>query len=105
MNWSAPSVDASLCYIKLVNASYGNYTQTGDKEMLKTYATKLEDNQVKALKKLSAETKIPQAELVRQAIDLFLEKFKADRERLEFLKRLDARLDEDKEALKRLAKL
>lgn len=73
--------------------------------MLKTYATKLEERQVKALRRLSKETKIPQADLVRQAIDLLLEKLKSDRERLEFLKRLDARLEEDKEALARLAQL
>ncbi|MCS6903690.1 MAG: ribbon-helix-helix domain-containing protein [Candidatus Bipolaricaulota bacterium] len=73
--------------------------------MLKTYATKLEERQVKELRRLSKETKIPQAELMRQAIDLLLEKLKADQERLEFLKRLDARLEEDKEALERLAQL
>lgn len=73
--------------------------------MLKNFATKLEERQVKELKKLSEETKIPQAELVRQAIDLFLEKKKDEQERLNFLKRLDDRLDEDKETLERLARL
>ena len=73
--------------------------------MLKTYAAKLEERQIEALKKLSQETKIPQAELLRQAVDLLLEKWQRDRERLEFLKRLDGRLEEDKEALQRLAEL
>ncbi len=73
--------------------------------MLKTYAAKLEERQIEALRKLSEETKIPQAELLRQAVDLFLEKWSKDRERLEFLKRLDERLEEDREALERLAKL
>ncbi len=73
--------------------------------MLKTYAAKLEERQIEALKKLSQETKIPQAELLRQAVDLLLEKWQRDRERLEFLKRLDERLEEDKEALQRLAEL
>lgn len=73
--------------------------------MLKTYAAKLEERQIEALRKLSEETKIPQAELLRQAVDLLLEKWAKDRERLEFLKRLDERLEEDREALERLAKL
>jgi hypothetical protein len=73
--------------------------------MLKTYAAKLEERQIDALRKLSEETKIPQAELLRQAVDLLLEKWAKDRERLEFLKRLDERLEEDREALERLAKL
>jgi len=73
--------------------------------MLKTYATKLEERQIEALKRLSRETKIPQAELLRQAVDLLLEKWQRDRERLEFLKRLDERLEEDREALQRLAEL
>ena len=73
--------------------------------MLKTYATKLEERQIEALRKLSQETKIPQAELLRQAVDLLLEKWQRHRERLEFLKRLDERLEEDREALQRLAEL
>jgi len=73
--------------------------------MLKTYATKLEERQIEALRKLSQETKIPQAELLREAVDLLLEKWQRHRERLEFLKRLDERLEEDREALQRLAEL
>ncbi len=73
--------------------------------MLKTYAAKLEERQIEALKKLSQETKVPQAELLRQAVDLLLAKLQADQERLEFIKRLDERLEEDREAMERLAKL
>ncbi|HID55732.1 TPA: ribbon-helix-helix domain-containing protein [Candidatus Poribacteria bacterium] len=73
--------------------------------MLKTYAAKLEERQIEALKKLSRETKIPQAELLRQAVDLLLERWQSDQERLEFIKRLDKRLEEDKEAMEHLAKL
>ena len=65
----------------------------------------MEERQIEALRKLSQETKIPQAELLRQAVDLLLEKFERDQERLEFLKRLDERLEEDKGALQRLAEL
>lgn len=73
--------------------------------MLKTYAAKLEERQIEALKKLSQETKIPQAELLRQAVDLLLEKLQARQERLEFLRRVDEDLEEDREAMERLSRL
>ena len=73
--------------------------------MLKTYAGKLEERQIKALKCLSKETKIPQAELLRQAVDLLLERWRGDQERLEFLRRVDEDLEEDREAMERLARL
>ena len=73
--------------------------------MLKTYAAKLEEQQIEGLRKLSKGTKIPQAELLRQAVDLLLERWRSDQERLEFIRRLDGRLDEDREAMERLAKL
>lgn len=73
--------------------------------MLKTYAAKLEERQIKALQKLSQETKIPQAELLRQAVDLLLRRWQADQERLEFLKRVDEDLEEDREAMERLSQL
>jgi len=73
--------------------------------VLKTCAAKLEERQVELLKRLSQETKIPQAELLRQAVDLLLQKWQRDQERLEFIKRLDERLEEDREAMERLANL
>ena len=73
--------------------------------MLKTYAAKLEERQIEALKRLSRDTKVPQAELLRQAVDLLLEKRQAEQERLEFLNRLDKRLEEDRAAMERLANL
>lgn len=73
--------------------------------MLKTYAAKLEERQIEFLRKLSQETKIPQAELLRQAVDLLLQKWQRDQECLEFIKRLDKRLEEDREAMERLADL
>ncbi|MFB6272845.1 MAG: ribbon-helix-helix domain-containing protein [Salinibacter sp.] len=72
---------------------------------MKTYAAKLEERQIEALKELSKQTKVPQAELLREAVDLLIEKRRNELERLEFLKRLDARLDEDQEALDRLSEL
>ena len=73
--------------------------------MLKTYAAKLEERQIEFLRRLSQETKIPQAELLRQAVDLLLQKWQRDQERLEFIKRLGKRLEEDREAMERLADL
>lgn len=73
--------------------------------MLKTYAAKLEERQIEALRELSETTGVPQAELLRQAVDLLLEKRTAERERLEFLRRVDQDLDEDREAMERLARL
>ncbi len=73
--------------------------------LLKTYAAKLEERQIEALKRLSRDTKVPQAELLRQAVDLLLEKRQAEQERLEFLNRLDKRLEEDRAAMERLANL
>lgn len=73
--------------------------------MLKTYAAKLEERQIEALKHLSQETKVPQAELLRQAIDLLLEKWQSDREQLKFLKRVDEDLEEDREAMEQLSRL
>lgn len=72
--------------------------------MLKMYAARLEEQQVEALKALSNETRIPQAQLLRQAVDLLIERWKVDRDRLAFLRRLETRLDEDRGALGRLAK-
>lgn len=73
--------------------------------MLKTYAARLDERQIEALRNLSNEMKIPQARLLRQAVELLLEKWEADQNRLAFLRRLDQRINEDREALERLAKL
>ena len=73
--------------------------------MLKTYASKLEDQQIEALKRLSSDTKVPQAELLRQAVDLLLEKRQAEQERLEFLRHVDEDLEEDREVMEHLSRL
>ena len=73
--------------------------------MLKTYASKLEDQQIEALKRLSSATKVPQAELLRQAVDLLLEKRQAEQERLEFLRHVDEDLEEDREVMEHLSRL
>ncbi|MCI2430378.1 ribbon-helix-helix domain-containing protein [Candidatus Acetothermia bacterium] len=73
--------------------------------MLKTFATKLEERQIAALRLLSKQTKISQAELVREAIDRYLKELEKDRKRLEFLRLVDRDLEEDRDAHKRLASL
>ena len=73
--------------------------------MLKTYATRLEERQIEALRKFSQETKTSEAALLREAIDLLLERRQSDQKCSEFADRLDRRLEEDREAMERLAKL
>ena len=72
---------------------------------MKTYAAKLEERQIEALQELSKRTKVPQAELLREAVDLLIEKRREELERLAFLRRVDADLEEDRDALERLADL
>lgn len=73
--------------------------------VLKTYAGKLEERQIEALKRLSKDTKVAQAELLRQAVDLLLEKRQGEQERLEFLRHVDEDLEEDREAMEHLSRL
>ncbi len=49
------------------------------------YSTKLTPEQVKALKKISQETHIPQAVLVRQAVSMLIEEFSKKAVSLNFL--------------------
>jgi|FaiFalFF_MnMetaG_3_1042247.scaffolds.fasta_scaffold34037_2 predicted DNA-binding protein len=71
--------------------------------MLKMFATKLEERQIEALRSWSKKTKIPQSRLVREAIDRYLQEL--ERDHLEFLRRVDRDLEEDREAHTRLASL
>ena len=67
------------------------------------YSTKLTEEQVKALKRISEQTHIPQAVLVRQAINFIIEELKDKNLSLNFLSLVKHRIKEDKELLKRLA--
>jgi predicted DNA-binding protein len=67
------------------------------------YSTKLTQDQVKALKKISEQTHIPQAVLVRQAINALIEELKDKVVPVDFLKLVKKRVKEDKTLLKRLA--
>jgi len=71
---------------------------------VKDYSTKLEERQIRQLRELSKQTHIPQAVLVRQAVDLLLEKKQEELELLNFVKMIDEQMDEDQEAMQELAK-
>lgn len=67
------------------------------------YSTKLTSKQVRALHALSEKTHIPQAVLVRQAIDIFIETLDKRAVSLDFLSLVKKKVKEDRELLKRLA--
>ena len=67
------------------------------------YSTKLMPAQVKALKKISKETHIPQAVLVRQAVDIVIEELNKKAVSLNFLNLLKKRVKENGKLLKKLA--
>ena len=67
------------------------------------YSTKLAPSQVAALKKISEKTHIPQAVLVRQAIEILLDTLSKKSASLDFLSLVKKRVKEDKGLLKRLA--
>ena len=67
------------------------------------YSTKLTLEQVRALKKISEKTHIPQAVLVRQAIDILIEELNKKVSSLNFLGLVKKKVKEDNELLKRLA--
>lgn len=67
------------------------------------YSTKLASDQVKALRKISEKTHIPQAVLVRQAIEILIETLSKKSVSLDFLSLVKKRVKEDTGLLKRLA--
>lgn len=69
------------------------------------YSTKLTPEQVEALQNISEKTHIPQAVLVRQAIDIFIETLGKSAVSRNFLSLVKKKVREDKELLKRLAGL
>ncbi len=68
------------------------------------YSTKLAPEQIKALRKISEQTHIPQAVLVRQAVDILIEELSKKAASLDFLNLVKKRVKEDRGLLKRLAK-
>jgi predicted DNA-binding protein len=67
------------------------------------YSTKLASDQVEALRKISEKTHIPQAVLVRQAVEILIETLSKKSVSLDFLSLLKKRVKEDAGLLKRLA--
>lgn len=67
------------------------------------YSTKLTPEQVKALKRISDETHIPQAVLVRQAVSILIEELSKKSVSLNFLNLVKKRVKQDKGLLKKIA--
>lgn len=67
------------------------------------YSTKLTAKQVNALKKISRETHIPQAVLVRQAVDMFIGEVRSQGVSLDFLSLVRKKVRTNKPLLKKLA--
>lgn len=68
------------------------------------YSTKLTPEQIKALKKISAQTHIPQAVLVRQGVNIIIEELKDKAVSLNFRNLVKRKVKEDKDLLGKLAK-
>ena len=68
------------------------------------YSTKLTVEQIKALKKISEQTHVPQAVLVREAISLLIEELKDKAVSLNFLNLVKKTVKQDKKLLKKLAR-
>lgn len=67
------------------------------------YSTKLRPEQVKALRRISQETHIPQAVLVRQGVSMLIEELNKKAVSLNFLNLVKKRVKEDEEVLKKIA--
>ncbi len=67
------------------------------------YSTKLTPEQVKALRKISKQTHIPQAVLVRQAVSMLIEALSEKAVSLNFLNLVKKKVKDDKEFLNKLA--
>ena len=68
------------------------------------YSTKLTADQVKALKKISKETHIPQAALVREGVNIIIEELSDKAISLNFLNFVKKKVRKNEKALKRLSK-
>ena len=66
------------------------------------YSTKLTPNQVKALRKISKETHIPQAVLVRGGVDIIIEELSDKAVSLNFLNLVKKKGREDEKFLRKI---
>ena len=67
------------------------------------YSTKLTPEQVDALRRISHETHIPQAVLVRQGVSMVIEEIDNKAVSLNFLNLVKKRVKEDEKVLKKIA--
>ncbi len=67
------------------------------------YSTKLTLEQIKALKKISEQTHVPQAVLVREAVSLLIEELRDKAVSLNFLNLVKKKVKQDKKLLKKIA--
>ena len=67
------------------------------------YSTKLTPEQVEALRRISHETHIPQAVLVRQGVSMLIEEINNKAVSLNFLNLVKKRVKEDEKVLKKIA--
>ena len=67
------------------------------------YSTKLTPQQIKELKEISKRTHIPQAVLIREAVDVLIEELNSKKVSTDFLGLIKKRVKEEKTLLKRLA--
>lgn len=67
------------------------------------YSTKLTPEQVETLRRISHETHIPQAVLVRQGVSMLIEEINKKAVSLNFLNLVKKRVKEDEEVLKKIA--
>ena len=70
---------------------------------MKAISLKLDDKQLRLLEEVSQETHIPKSSLIRQGIDLILQRLREDIVSVSLRKEIDTMLKEDQELLKRLA--
>ena len=67
------------------------------------FSTKLEAKNVRALKRLSEQSRVPQSKLLEEAIDLLEAQFSTDVITPEFRRRVDRSIQKNLPLLKRLA--
>jgi hypothetical protein len=71
---------------------------------MKPISLKIEEDQLKLLEAVSAETHIPKSTLIREGIDFVIRQHREDIVSADLQKEIHALIDEDKDLLKKLAK-
>jgi len=71
---------------------------------MKPISLKIEEDQLKLLEAVSAETHIPKSTLIREGLDFVIRQHREDIVSADLQKEIHALIDEDKDLLKKLAK-